>query len=299
MLFAIVMVRLMCSKDRQDLTGLESELSRAGIQHEIRGNPLTAALGLTRFEIHVAQADLPVAAKIWRELAAAGDAQNAPRDLQSTPGINVFIEPAQSELVADAHMIPAPATESPRDDDADRQTETGRAEPKSDLVQATASLRDEVEALLAREVELVNRCSSLEEKVKALDEALEHSRTELAREVSNRSGAEKKLTEVGEERASLEEKMHALEIRLKTSEQALATAQSRIESQVQQREQLMKERSEEQLQTQAYVGTVNDLRSQIRARLVALEKKDLSSLEKRKRRSVVEKERTSGRQIEL
>src|ERR1039457_5624563 len=131
------MVRVMCSKDRQELKGLESELYRAGIQHEIRGNPVTAALGLTRFEIHVDQADLPVAAKIWRELVAAGGAQDAPRDLQGTPGINGFIEPAQSELVADAKMIPAPATESPRDDDPDRQPETGRAEPKSDLAQAT------------------------------------------------------------------------------------------------------------------------------------------------------------------
>jgi hypothetical protein len=289
----------MCSKDRQELKGLESELCSAGIQHEIRGNPLTAALGLTRFEIHVAQADLPVAAKIWRELAAAGDAQDVPRDLQGTPGINGFIEPAQSELVVDVNMIPAPAKESPQDDDPDRQPETGRAEPKSDLAQATASLEDEVEALLARELELVNRCSSLEKKVKVLDEALEHSRTELASEVSNRSGAEKKLAKVGEGRASLEKEMHALELRLKTSEQALATAQSRLESQAQQREQLMKERSEEQLQTQAYVGTVNDLRSQIRARLAALEKKDLSSPEKRKRRPVVEIERTSSRQAEL
>jgi hypothetical protein len=257
-------------------------------------------LGFTRFEIHVDQADLPVAAKIWRELSAAGDAQDAPRDLQGTPGINGFIEPTQSELVVDANMmIPAPAKESPQDDDPDRQPETGRADPKSDLAQATACLEDEVEALLARELELVNRCSSLEEKVKALDEALEHSRTELASEMSNRSGAEKKLAEVGEVRASLEKEMHALELRLKTSEQALATAQSRLESQVQQREQLMKERSEEQLQTQAYVGTVNDLRGQIRARLAALEKKDLSSPEKRKRRPVVEKERTSSRQAEL
>jgi hypothetical protein len=289
MFLAMVMVRLMCSNDRQGLKGLESELCKAGIQHDIRGNPLTAVLGFTRFEIHVDQADLPVAAKIWRELAAAGDAQDAPRDLHGTQGINGFIEPAQSDLVVDADMIPAPAKESPQDDDPDRQPETGRAEPKSELAQATASLRDEVEDLLAREAELINHCSALEEKVKTLDEALEHSRTELAREVSNRSGAEKKLAEVGEERASLEKEMHALELRLKTSEQALATAQSRLESQAQQREQLMKQRSEEQLETQAYVGTVNDLRSQIRARLAALEKKDLSSPEKRKRRPVVEK----------
>jgi hypothetical protein len=289
----------MCSKDRQALKGLESELCRAGIQYEIRGNALTTALGIARLEVHVDQADLPVAANIWRELATAGGAQDTPRNLQGTRGINGFIEPAQSDLVIDAKVIPAPATESPQDDDPDRRPETGRAEPKSDLAQATASLEDEVEALLARELELVNRCSSLAEKVKALDEALEHSRTELAREVSNRSGAEKKLAEVGEARASLEKEMHALELRLKTSEQALAVAQGRLESQAQQREQLMKERSEEHLQTQAYVGTVNDLRSQIRARLAAREKKDLPAPEKRKQRPVVEKERTSIRQAGL
>jgi hypothetical protein len=293
------MVRLMCSKDRQELKGLDSELCRAGIQHEIRGNPLTAALGITRFEIHVDQADLPAAAKIWRELAAAGGAQNVPRDLQGTSGINGFIEQAQSELVVDAKMITDPATESPRDDDPGRQPETGRSEPKSDLAQVTASLEDEVKALLASESELVNRCSVLEEKVKALDEALEHSRTELAREVANRSDAEKKLAEVGEGRASLEKEMQALALRLKTSEQALATAQSRLESQAQQREQLMKQRSEEQLQAQAYVGTVNDLRSQIRARLAAREKKDFSSPEKPKRRPVAEKDQTSSRQAAL
>ena len=294
------MVRLMCSKDRQDLTGLESELYRAGIQHEIRGNPLTAALGLTRFEIYVDQADLPAASKIWHEFAAAGGAQNVPLSLQSTPEINGFMEPARSELVADAKMIPAPPTESPQDADANRQPEIGRAEPKSDLAQATASLRDEVEALLSRELELVNRCSSLEEKVKTLDQALENSRTELAREVSNRSDAEKKLAEVGEGHGSLKKEMHALELRLKTSEQALATAQSLLSSQAQQREQLMKERNEKQLQTQAYVGTVNELRSQIRARLVALEKKDLSSPDgKLKRRPAGEKERASSRQAEL
>lgn len=289
MFLAMVMVRLMCSNDRQGLKGLESELCKAGIQHEVRGNPLTAVLGFARFEIHVDQADLPEADKIWRELVAAGAAQDAPRDFYGTQGINGFIEPAQSDLVVDPYMILAPAKESPQEDGPDRQTETGRAEPKSELARATASLRDEVEDLLAREVELVKFCSALEEKVKTLDEALEHSRTELAREVSNRAGAEKKLAEVGEERASLEKEIHALELRLKTSEQALATAQSRLESQAQQREQLMKQRSEEQLETQAYVGTVNDLRSQIRARLAALEKKDLSSPEKRKRQPVAEK----------
>jgi len=286
------MIRLMCSKDRQGLKELESKLSKAGVRFEIRGNPLTAALGITRFEMHVDDADLSAASTIWRGCAAAGGGEDAPGDLRDTRGFNGFVDPAQSELVIEANVIPSPATEPPRNDDLDRRTESGWTEPKEDITRATACLEEEVEALLAREMELANRCSSLEEKVKDLDEALEHSRAELAREVSNRSIAEKKLAEAGEARASLEKEMHALELRLQASEQALADTQSQLDSQARQREELLKARSEEHLQAQACVGTVNDLRSQIRARLAAREKKELAPPEKRKRRATSEKERT-------
>lgn len=285
------MIKLMCSKDRQGLKDLESELCKAGIQFEVRGNPLTAAFGITRFEVHVGEEDWQAAADIWQGFLAAGGAEDLPVNLRGTRGFNGFVEPAPSDLVVEAKVIAAPATPPP-EETLDRRPETGCAEPKSDLTQATTLLQKEVEALLARDSELVNRCSALEEKIKDLDEALSQSRADHDREASQRSAAEKKLTEVSEARAALQKEVQALELRLQASEQALAATQGRIESQAQQREQLMKERQAEQLQTQAYVGTVNDLRSQIRARLAAREKKDVASPGTRKRRPTVEKERT-------
>ena len=95
-------------------------------------------------------------------------------------------------------------------------------------------------------------------------------------------------------RASLEKEKHALELRLKASGQALAAAQGQLESEARQREQLMKERSEGHVQTQSYVGTVNDLRSQIRARLAAREKPGSSPPEQRTRRLPAEPERTKS-----
>ncbi len=280
----------MCSKDRQGLSELERKLSKAGIRFEIRGNPLTAALGITRLEIHVDDTDLHAASNIWRGCAATEGEEAAPGDHRGTRGFNGFVDPAQSDRVIEAKVISSPAMEPPRDTGPDRQTETGGGEPKSDIATATACLEEEVEALLVREMEQANRCSSLEEKVKELDAALEHSRAELAREGVNRAATEKKLAEANEARASLEKEVHTLGLRLKASEQALAATRGQLELQAQQQDELLKARSEEHLQKQAYVGLVNDLRSQIRARLAAREKKDLAPPEKRKRRPIAERE---------
>lgn len=285
------MIRLMCSKDRQGLKELESKLSHAGVRFEIRGNPLTTALGITRFEIHVDDADLAAASNIWRGCLAAESEVDIPGTIGGTQGFNGFVDPAQSDLVIQTKVISSPPAAPPLDDDPDSQTETGRLKPSSDIARATAFLEEDVEALLAHELELANRCSSLEDKVKELEEALEHSRAELAREVSNRSVTEKKLTEADEARASLGKEVHALGLRLKASEQALAATKGQLESHAQQQEELMKARNEEHLQAQANVGVVNDLRDQIRARLAAREKKDSSPPERRKRRSIAEKER--------
>lgn len=286
------MIKLMCSKDRQGLKNLEGELCKAGIQFEVRGNPLTAALGITRFEVHVDEGDWQTASDIWQSCLAAGGIEDMPGDLRSTRGINGFFEPAQSDLVIEAKVITAPAAPPPEDVRDGRPEPGGVTETRGDLTQATALLEAEVEALLARDAELVSRCSALEEKIKDLDEALSQSRADHDREMSQRSATEKKLAEVSQIRAALEQQVRDLELRLKKSEQTLAATQGRIEAEAQQREQLMKERQAEQLQTQAYVGTVNDLRSQIRARLAAREKKDVASSATRRRRPAVEKERT-------
>ncbi|MGO8928055.1 MAG: hypothetical protein ACLQU3_14380 [Limisphaerales bacterium] len=225
------MTRLMCSTDRQELETLKSKLFKAGIPSEIRYNPVVAMLGITRLEIFVDERDLLRASKVRQDLETAVSADDA----AGSPGggriINGFVKSEKSQLVTEAEVLPSPSTESRREENPSRRPETGGAESEGEFAQATALLEKQVEELLVAERKLIGRCSSLEEKVKTLDESLAQARADLAGEVSNRSSAEKKLTEVCEARTLLEKEMQALEVRFKASEQTLAASQARIESQ--------------------------------------------------------------------
>ena len=268
------MIRLMCSNDRQGLKALESKLNQAGIQSEIRGNPLTAVLGIARFELFVPEEQMPAASELCQGLTAAGHGEASPGTLRSARGFSVVVEPAQTDLLIEAQTSSVPNPEPSPDNGAPDTLAAGAAEPAEDLAQATALLQEEVEALLARELKLMDRCSSLEEKVNTLNATLTQARADLAREASSRSSAEKKLAEAGEARARLEKELGALELRLKTSEQALAACQERLDAQTRQREQLLKARRDEQAQRQASLGALNDLRSRVKARLTAKKKTD-------------------------
>jgi len=225
------MTRLMCSKDRQEVETLKSKLFRAGIRSEVRSNPIARDLGITRLEVFIDERDLPRASKVRQDLETVV----SPDDAAGSPGgggrVNGFVEGEGSELVTDAEVLPPPSTEPPREENPGRGHETGGAEPGGEFAQATALLERIVEELLVAESKSIDHCSSLEEKVKTLDESLAQARADLAGEVSNRSSAEKKLAGVCEARASLEEEMQALEVRFKECEQTLAASQARLESQ--------------------------------------------------------------------
>ena len=225
------MIRLMCSNDRQEVETLKRKLFRAGIPSEIRGNPVASVLGITRLEVFIDARDLLRASKVRHALETVVSAD----DPAGSPGggreINGIVKGEASELVTEVEVLPSPSTEPPREESPGREPETGGAEPKVEFAQATASLEEEVEELLVRESRLVNRCSSLEEKLKVRDESLAQASVDFACEVSNRSSAEKKLAGVCEARASLEKEMQALEVRFKASEQALAASQAQFESQ--------------------------------------------------------------------
>mgnify|MGYP001198662582 FL=1 len=283
------MIRLMCSDDRKGLEALESRLYQAGIRSEIRGNPLTAALGISRFEIHVEEADWQAASEVCQELAM-GERVEAPPNFQAGRDRRGFARTAPAEVIIDAETVSPAAPDLGTDHSAVSRPETETAEIPDDLAEATALLRDEVEALLAREAKLVEYCASLEEKVKTLEESLSRARADLTRELSHRSSTEKKLVEVTAARDALEQDRQAFEVRLKASEQALAAAQARIESQIRQQEQLLKQRKVEHSQIQAYAGTVQELRSRLKGRLAAKKKPGATAAEESRTRP-----RASGR----
>jgi hypothetical protein len=227
----LMWTKLMCSRDRQELETLKGKLSQAGIPSEIWYNPVTANRGITQLEIVVDERDLFRASSICQGLETAVSAEDAAGDPGGGRTINGFVKREESQLVTEAEVLPSPSTESPREENPSRGPETGGAGPEGEFAQATALLEKQVEELLFAESKLIDRCCSLEEKAKMLDESLTQARGDLAGEVSNRSNAQQKLTEVCEARASLEKEMQALEVHFKASEQTLATSRAQLESQ--------------------------------------------------------------------
>ena len=223
------MTRLMGSTDRRVVQTLESKLVREGIRSEIRSNPIAHALGYTQLDIFVDEQDLHRASKVRQDLEAMVSAADAAGSPAGGRRINGFVKGEEPELVIEAEVLPSPSNEPPREQRPGRGPEPGGAEREGEFAQATALLEKEVQELLVRGSKLAVRCSSLEEKVKALGDLLAQARADLTREVTNRSSAEKKLAEDCKARASLEKEMQALEVRFKASEQALAASQARLE----------------------------------------------------------------------
>jgi hypothetical protein len=227
----LMWTRLMYSRNRQVLETLQSKLSKAGIPSEIRCSSVEAKRGIIPLEIFVDERDLFRASKVCQGPETAVSADDAAGSLGGGRTINGFVKSEESELVTEAEGLPSPSAESLRDENPGRGPETGGTEPEGEFALATALLEKQVEELLVAESKLVDRCSSLEEKVKTLDELLAQAGADLAGEVSNRSSAEKRLTEVCEARAFLEKEMQALEVRFKASEQTLAASEARLASQ--------------------------------------------------------------------
>src|ERR1019366_4216765 len=166
------MTRLMCSNDRQEVETLKSKLFRAGIRSEIRGNPVANVLGITRLEVFIDERDLLRASKVRHDLETVVSSGDAAVGSGGGRGNNGEVKDEQPELVTDAEVLPSPSIETSREESPGRGPEAGGARPDGDFAQATALLEKEVEKLLVRENKLVTRCSSLEEKLKARDEAL-------------------------------------------------------------------------------------------------------------------------------
>jgi hypothetical protein len=223
----------MCSSDRQEVENLKSTLFRAGIRSEIQSNPLAHAMGITRLEVHVDERDLLRASKVRQQFDPAGTAEEAAASPRPVRSGNGSVEVQESELVLETEPFTNSTIDPPPAKPSGTPSQTGQAEPGGEFEQATALLENEVEELIAREGALVARCCSLEKQVKSLDESLAQARLDVAREASNRSGAEKQLAEIREARVSLGKDMQALESRFKAAEEALAASQARLESQSQ------------------------------------------------------------------
>ena len=220
----------MCSKDRKEVEDLKSKLFRAGIRSEISVNPVASALGVMRLEVHIHDADLIRASRIHQEFLATRDSDSASDGAENSSAdsraeikeAELVIEPGRSRPARS--KLKAPSLPSPPP--ANHQDNSS-----GDLAEAAALLEKEIEDVLARDHELAEQCSTLQEKVKTLDESLAQVRKELVSQSSDRSAAEQKLADANAAREALHKELESANARLKTAEKSLAEAHGQIESQ--------------------------------------------------------------------
>lgn len=225
------MTRLMCSKERQEVEAVKSELFRAGIRSEIRANPVANALGITRLEVFVHERDLVRAAKVRQGFQAPNDDDDPPNGLGVGGKINGTLESDGADLDIEAEELLSVTVESEDEGKSNPVSVMDGGGAEGEFAQATALLEKEIEEMLVRETKLVDHCTALEEKLKALEASLAKSKTDFAEEASSRSKVEKQLAQASEARGSLEKEIRTLELSLKASREALETTEDRLESQ--------------------------------------------------------------------
>jgi hypothetical protein len=284
---------LMCSRNRQKLETLQSRLSKAGIPSEIRFNSVAANGGIVPVEILVDERDLFRASKICQGLETGVSANDAAGSPGGGRAVNGFVKSEESEPVTEAEVLPSPSTESPREENPGPGAEAGRAEPEGEFAQATAPLEKQVEELLAAESKLIDRCSSLEAKVKTLDESLAASQARLESQTREFGAQQARIANLEKHVSSRDTQLEGIavslakaragieqekELRLAAEQEsgelaaALKAVECQLAQQARQREQLLNERRDEQEQMRVCVGRVNALSSRVSAALAAREK---------------------------
>jgi len=217
----------MCSKDRDQVEFVKRELSRVGIQTEIRSNPLAAALRVARLELWVPdERDFKMASQLYAQLEARFGEGAGNTRLDIDAAVEVLVEeppprrPARMNESAPRMADAEPISISP----------PHNVPPASELEQAGALLEQEIEALLVREAELERKVETLHGKVKSLTDSLSHSQSQTARETAAREAVEKKAALLAETQAGLQREARELQNQLRTKEQTLTAAKADLQA---------------------------------------------------------------------
>lgn len=224
------MLRLMCSKERNQVEFVKEELLRAGIPAEIRSNPLAAALRVTRLEVWLRdERDFMVASKLYLKLQARmGDRPDFAWADNDTVAIGTAVDPQPTLAISVADRT---ARLREMDQKADAPGKNG--ESADELEQASALLEQEIEALLARETKLEQKCDSLQGRVKALTESLAQAQAQAAKETAAREMAEKKAAVIADTRGALERELRETQHQLQKRDQSLASAKTDLQAKLQ------------------------------------------------------------------
>ncbi len=235
------MTRFICSQDRAEIETVKKELFRAGIRSEIRSNPLADALRVVRLELWLEdERDLFNASKLY----AGIQSRNGRKPVDSAAAQRT--EPPEIYVDVDD----PPGNRKVRKQRGREEAEQPQPEAASEtLMEASALLEKEIETALEREAELARKCGGLHSRIEELTGALAKAETELARERESRQTYEKKAAaEVlslqsacerersGRVRAEeqLEHEKRESQDTLRSRNEALKTAQTKLDSVLQQ-----------------------------------------------------------------
>ncbi len=227
------MTRFICSHDRTEIEAVKKELFLAGIRSEVRSNPLAQALRVTRLELWLEdERDMFNASKLYAGIQARGNGKSgAPPSPRKHEPAEVYVE-VDEPTPARNHQSGSSRASSSDPEGSDNDA----------LINASALLEKEIEAVLQRESELAGTCASLHTKLNSMAQELARAQAELASEKENREAAEKKQsTELAALRESVERERSArataeeqLEREKRSRDETLKTVQVKLDKTLQQ-----------------------------------------------------------------
>jgi len=181
-------MRLMCSKNQDEVEVVKKELLKSGIVSETRPHAMAAAFGVTGVELWVQnERDFIDASEIYAQM------QNRAAGRSGKPATNPPGEaPARSLGVAE----PGAQQYSPPHGKVNGIGSRHISEPRREELKHASSLIEKgIEEMFLHERELAEQCASLKSKVQELSQALAQGQATLAHEIESRAAAEKILVE--------------------------------------------------------------------------------------------------------
>ena len=224
---APIMTRVMISRDRNQVEAVKRELARAGIQTEIRSNPLAAALRVSRVELWVQnERDFTMASKICAEL----EARFVERPGATGPDIEAEVQVIIEEPPPRQPMRVVDSGQRPRATEPERVTPKNNSPPSDAIEQAAVLLEKEIEALMARETDLEQKCESQQTRINSMTAAAAQLQAQVGREVAAREAVEKKAALLAEAQAALQRELRETQSQLQARDQTLASTRTELQA---------------------------------------------------------------------
>jgi chromosome segregation ATPase len=204
-------MRLMCSKNENEVEGVKTELLKAGIPSETRRHPIAEALGVSGVELWVEnEQDFHDASEIYARL------QLDRASSQEAPGISRIADTSGRSVSEPEAQLESRPVVQPR---------------RMDLKQASSLLQKGIEEMFLHESELAGECASLQDKIEKLNLALAQAQADVATEIKTREEAERNqaqqitglLDSIARERWEWQEK-------LKSNNEAFKNAKEQVTS---------------------------------------------------------------------